>query len=87
VARAALGRDVAHFAYPFGDRASFGRQHVGIVEQAGFASATTALPGLIRRGDPPNLHALPRIAWDRRHSLRALRVMLSGMMTGAGRMG
>jgi peptidoglycan/xylan/chitin deacetylase (PgdA/CDA1 family) len=84
VARAALGREVAHFAYPFGDRASFGRKHVQMVEEAGFASAVTALPGVIRPGYPPDRHALPRIAWDpRRHSLRALRVMLSGVMTGA----
>jgi peptidoglycan/xylan/chitin deacetylase (PgdA/CDA1 family) len=83
VARAALGREVAHFAYPFGDRASFGRKHVQMVEEAGFASAATALPGVIRPNNPPDLHALPRIAWDpRRHSLRALRVMLSGVMTG-----
>jgi peptidoglycan/xylan/chitin deacetylase (PgdA/CDA1 family) len=84
VARAALGREVAHFAFPFGDRASFGRQHVRIVAEAGFASAATALPGVIRRSNPPDIHALPRIAWDkRRHSLRALRVMLSGVMTSA----
>jgi peptidoglycan/xylan/chitin deacetylase (PgdA/CDA1 family) len=86
VARSALGREVTHFAYPFGDRASFGRQHVRIAAEAGFASAVTALPGLIRLSNPPDLHALPRIAWQqRRHSLRALRVMLSGVMTGAAR--
>jgi hypothetical protein len=59
-----------------------------MVEEGGFASAATALPGVIRPGKPPDLHALPRIAWDpRRHSLRVLRVMLSGVMTNAaGRM-
>jgi peptidoglycan/xylan/chitin deacetylase (PgdA/CDA1 family) len=89
VARAALGREVAHFAYPFGDRASFGRKHVQMVEDTGLASAVTALPGVIRPDHALDRHALPRIAWDpRRHSLRALRVMLSGVMPGAaGRLG
>jgi len=83
VARAALGREVAHFAYPFGDRGAFNAHHVRIVEQAGFASAVTALPGLIA-ARPVNLHALPRITWGGRHrSLRALRVMLSGVAIGS----
>ncbi|NVN86482.1 MAG: polysaccharide deacetylase family protein [Rhodopseudomonas sp.] len=81
VARAALGREVGHFAYPFGDRGSFNQHHVRIAEQAGFASAVTALPGLIGPR-PVNLHALPRITWGgRNRSMRALRVMLSGVLT------
>ena len=49
--------------------------------QAGFASAVTALPGVVRAGGRSNPHALPRIAWDgRQRSLRVMRVMLSGMM-------
>jgi peptidoglycan/xylan/chitin deacetylase (PgdA/CDA1 family) len=81
VAQAALHREVAHFAYPFGDRAAFDRQHVMLARKAGFASAVTALPGVIEAEGRSNLHALPRIAWDgRQHSLRVMRVMLSGMM-------
>jgi peptidoglycan/xylan/chitin deacetylase (PgdA/CDA1 family) len=81
VAQTALDRDLPHFAYPFGDRASFDRQHVMLARQAGFASAVTALPGIVRAEGRSNLHALPRIAWDgRQHSLRAMRVMLSGVM-------
>ena len=81
VAQAAFHRDVKHFAYPFGDRASFSRQHVMLAGQAGLASAVTALPGVVQAGGKSNLHALPRIAWDgRQHSLRVMRVMLSGMM-------
>ena len=45
VAEAALPRDVRHFAYPFGDRASFRRQHVAMAEQAGFASAVSTISG------------------------------------------
>jgi peptidoglycan/xylan/chitin deacetylase (PgdA/CDA1 family) len=80
VAQAALNRDVRHFAYPFGDRGSFRRQHIAMVEQAGFASAATAIAGMIEPEGRTNLHALPRIAWDgRQRSLRVMRVMLSGM--------
>jgi peptidoglycan/xylan/chitin deacetylase (PgdA/CDA1 family) len=81
VAQSAFHRDVKHFAYPFGDRASFGRQHVMQAREAGFASAVTAVPGVVQAEGRSNLYALPRIAWDgRQGSLRAMRVMLSGMM-------
>jgi peptidoglycan/xylan/chitin deacetylase (PgdA/CDA1 family) len=81
VAESAFHRDVLHFAYPFGDRASFNRQHVMQARDAGFASAVTALPGVVRAEGRSNLHALPRIAWDgRQRSLRVMRVMLSGVM-------
>ena len=81
VAQSALHRDVLHFAYPFGDHASFGRQHVMLAREAGFASAVTSLPGVVEAEGRSNLHALPRIAWDgRQRSLRAMRVMLSGVM-------
>ena len=79
VAQAAFHRDVGHFAYPFGDRAAFGRPHVTMAAQAGFASAVSAIPGIVQAAGRGNLHALPRIAWDgRRRSLRIMRVLLSG---------
>lgn len=79
VAQAAFHRDVGHFAFPFGDRASFRRQHVAMAEQAGFASAASAIPGVVQTEGRTSLHALPRVAWDGRlHSLRAMRVILSG---------
>jgi peptidoglycan/xylan/chitin deacetylase (PgdA/CDA1 family) len=80
VAEAAFHRDIRHFAYPFGDRASWGRQHAGMAAEAGFASAVSAIPGVVETAGRTDLHALPRIAWDgRRRSLRIMRVMLSGM--------
>jgi peptidoglycan/xylan/chitin deacetylase (PgdA/CDA1 family) len=80
VSQSAFHRDIMHFAYPFGDRASFNRQHVTLAREAGFATAVTALPGVILPEGGSNLHALPRIAWDgRQRSLRAMRVMLSGV--------
>lgn len=80
VGKAALGRDAVHFAYPFGDKNSFGRQHVVMAEEAKFASAVSAVPGVVRGGDQSSVYALPRIAWDgRQRSLIAMRVILSGL--------
>jgi peptidoglycan/xylan/chitin deacetylase (PgdA/CDA1 family) len=79
VAQAAFYRDVRHFAFPFGDGASWRRQHVAMAEEAGFVSAVSALPGVVQTAGRSNLHALPRLAWDGRLcSLRAMRVLLSG---------
>ena len=81
VAKAALGRDLLHFAYPFGNPGSYGRQHPVLAADAGFVSAVTAVPGVVWPAGRSNLEALPRISWDGRwRSLRAMRVMLSGMM-------
>ncbi len=80
VAEAAFRRKVRHFAYPFGDRAAFGRKHIAMAEEAGFASAVSAISGVVETEGRTHLHALPRIAWDgRQHSLRVMRVMLSGI--------
>jgi peptidoglycan/xylan/chitin deacetylase (PgdA/CDA1 family) len=81
VAETAFRRDVRHFAYPFGDRSSWRRQHLEMVQEAGFAGAVSAIPGVVEPKGYTNLHALPRVGWDgRRRSLRMMRVILSGMM-------
>jgi len=79
VAEAAFRRDIGHFAYPFGDRDSWRRQHVAMAQEAGYFSAVTALPGIVETRGRSNLYALPRVAWDgRQRSLRMMRVILSG---------
>jgi len=81
VAQTAFHRNVRHFAYPFGDRASWRRPHVAMAAEVGFVSAVSAISGAVQTAGRSNLHALPRIAWDGRlRSLRAMRVMLSGAM-------
>jgi peptidoglycan/xylan/chitin deacetylase (PgdA/CDA1 family) len=81
VAETALHRAASHFAYPFGDRQSWRREHVVMGQEAGFASAVSTIPGVVEAKGYTNLHALPRIAWDgRQRSLRMMRVMLSGIM-------
>ena len=79
VAEAAFRRDVRHFAYPFGDRASWRRQHVALTREAGFASAVSSISDVVEAAGRTRLDALPRIAWDGRRSLRAMRVILSGI--------
>jgi peptidoglycan/xylan/chitin deacetylase (PgdA/CDA1 family) len=79
VAEAAFRRDIQHFAYPFGDRESWRRQHVAMAQQIGFVSAASAISGVVEAQGRSNLHALPRVAWDgRQRSLRMMRVILSG---------
>ncbi|MCA1427179.1 MULTISPECIES: polysaccharide deacetylase family protein [unclassified Bradyrhizobium] len=79
VAESAFQCEIRHFAYPFGDRASFRRSHVVMAEQAGFASAASTIPGIVEAEGRTNLRALPRISWDGRvRSLRMLRVLVSG---------
>jgi peptidoglycan/xylan/chitin deacetylase (PgdA/CDA1 family) len=86
VAQSALRREVRHFAFPYGDRAAFGRQHVALAAQAGFASAVSTFPGAVATMGQTALHELPRIAWDGRlRSLRAMRVMLSSAMSRPAR--
>jgi peptidoglycan/xylan/chitin deacetylase (PgdA/CDA1 family) len=79
VTETALHRQITHFAYPFGDRESWRRAHLVMTEEAGFESAVSTIAGVVEAAGRTNLHALPRISWDgRRHSLRAMRVLLSG---------
>lgn len=79
VMETALRRDVKHFAYPFGDRKSWQRRHMAMVEEAGFVSAVSSVPGAIEPAGQTPLLALPRVTWDGRlRSLRAMRVILSG---------
>lgn len=82
VTEAALGRPLQHFAYPFGDPDAAGRREALLAAEAGFASAVTGQAGVLWDRGRSHLLALPRISWDgRRSSLRALRVMLSGIMS------
>ncbi|MBN9596331.1 MAG: polysaccharide deacetylase family protein [Afipia sp.] len=80
VIETALNSQCRHFAHPFGGQDSFGPREMMLVREAGFASAVSAVPGVIRADGRSDLMALPRIPWDgRRRSLRVLRVLLSGL--------
>ena len=80
VAATAFHREVRHFAYPFGDRDAWRREHLEMLQEMGFASAVSTISGVVEAKGYTNLHALPRVAWDgRQRSLRMMRVILSGM--------
>jgi peptidoglycan/xylan/chitin deacetylase (PgdA/CDA1 family) len=79
VLETALGGPCPHFAYPFGGEGSFGPREMLLAREAGFVAAVSTKPGVVRADGQSNLMALPRITWDGRRSLRALRVVLSGM--------
>lgn len=80
VLETALDGPCRHFAYPFGGQDCFGPREMTLAREAGFASAVSAGQGVVRSDGQSDLMALPRIAWDgRRNSLRALRVVLSGL--------
>jgi peptidoglycan/xylan/chitin deacetylase (PgdA/CDA1 family) len=80
VLEAAIGRKAPHLAYPYGDNRAFGRRHILIATQLDFLSAVTAEPGVITATEQTVLMSLPRITWDgRRRSLRAMRVILTGV--------
>jgi len=82
VLETALDHSCRHFAYPFGEKCSFGARDLLLAREAGFVSAVTAHPGVIGFEGQSNLMALPRIGWDgRSQSLRVLRVLLSGITT------
>ncbi|WP_046826614.1 polysaccharide deacetylase family protein [Afipia massiliensis] len=84
VLETALDGPCRHFAYPFGGRDCFGPREMMLAREAGFASAVSAGQGVVRSDGQSDLMALPRIAWDgRRSSLRALRVVLSGLTSRA----
>ncbi|MCR6736437.1 MAG: polysaccharide deacetylase family protein [Afipia sp.] len=79
VLETALGGPCRHFAYPFGGEGSFGPREMLLAREAGFVAAVSTKPGVIRADGQSDPMALPRIAWDGRRSLRALRVVLSGI--------
>lgn len=64
---AVTGKLVQHFCYPFGE---FDRQHVQMVQEAGYQTATTTQRGRARRGDA--LLQLPRATVARATNLAGL---------------
>ena len=64
---AVTGKSVQHFCYPFGE---FDKQHVQMVQEAGYQTATTTQRGRVCKGD--SLLQLPRVTVARSTSRAAL---------------
>lgn len=74
-----LGREPAHFSYPYGDRASAGPREFSIIKDLGFATATTTRKGVLFPEHREHLHALPRISLNGDYQLkRYIPLFLSG---------
>jgi peptidoglycan/xylan/chitin deacetylase (PgdA/CDA1 family) len=75
-----LGREVRHFAYPFGDSSVATRREFGLARQAGFVTAVTTRPGHVFADHAAHLHALPRVSMNGLFQTEgALRALLSGV--------
>lgn len=57
----AIGREVKHFAYPYGDRESCGPREFAIAREVGFKTATTTRIGGLFPQHLDHLTALPRL--------------------------
>lgn len=80
---AVTGTPVRHFAYPFGNRASFGPREEQLVRESGYATATTTSARQVAPTDRPT--ALPRIMLTAELDvLAALRVLITGWFGRGG---
>lgn len=75
---AELGIDARHFAYPVGDPGSAGPRDYALAREAGFTTAVTTVPGVLKPGVAP--HALPRLSANGLFQQeRYLRALISGV--------
>ncbi len=59
------GKSIEHFAYPFGGRGAARNREFRIAKEVGFLTATTTRLGTIKKAHKYNLHALPRLSFNR----------------------
>ena len=79
---AELGREVNHFAYPYGDRMAATPREFALARAAGFKTAVTTRPGMIFPGCADYLTALPRVSLNGNYQdRRILPVLTSGAAT------
>jgi peptidoglycan/xylan/chitin deacetylase (PgdA/CDA1 family) len=79
---ATLHRQVAHMAYPYGDRAAAGSREFVLAAAAGFKTAVTTRPGMIFPENAAHLTALPRVSLNGHYQdSRVLPVLTSGAAT------
>ena len=82
VIAASLGRAPAHFAYPFGDRATVGPREFRIAAELGYKTAVTTRPGVLFPEHVNHLTALPRISLNGGfQEARFVSVLTSGAAT------
>jgi peptidoglycan/xylan/chitin deacetylase (PgdA/CDA1 family) len=76
----ALGKKPEHFAYPFGDATAADVREFKIAEEAGFKTAVTTRPDVLRSEHREQLMALPRISLNGHfQAVRYVDVLMSGV--------
>jgi peptidoglycan/xylan/chitin deacetylase (PgdA/CDA1 family) len=79
---AALGREVRHFAYPYGYRSAAGPREFALAATLGFATAVTTRPGMVFAEHANHPTALPRISLNGQYqNPRFLPALASGAAT------
>jgi peptidoglycan/xylan/chitin deacetylase (PgdA/CDA1 family) len=79
---AALQRQVAHLAYPYGDRVAAGPREFAIAKASGFKTAVTTRPGMIFPESAAHLTALQRVSLNGNYQdERIIPVLTSGAAT------
>lgn len=83
----ALGVRPLHFAYPFGDPTAAGEREYRIAAEAGFRTAVTTRPDVLRAEHREQLMALPRISLNGHfQAVRYVDVLMSGVPFALQRM-
>jgi peptidoglycan/xylan/chitin deacetylase (PgdA/CDA1 family) len=82
VIAAALGKPVAHFAYPYGGPDLVGKREFRIAAELGYKTAVTTRPGVLFPEHAEHLTALPRLSLNGEfQEARYLEVLMSGTAT------
>ncbi|MBR1123643.1 polysaccharide deacetylase family protein [Bradyrhizobium lablabi] len=78
----AIGREVLHLAYPYGDKIAAGTREFALAKAAGFKTAVTTRPGMIFPESADHLTALQRVSLNGNYQeARILPVLTSGAAT------
>jgi O-antigen/teichoic acid export membrane protein/peptidoglycan/xylan/chitin deacetylase (PgdA/CDA1 family) len=78
---AIVGAAVRHFAYPYGDRASFGSREIGFCRELGINTAVTTDSNTMVAADCDRLLALPRLSYNGRfQDTPLLDLLISGAL-------
>ncbi|EDY20290.1 polysaccharide deacetylase [Chthoniobacter flavus Ellin428] len=77
---AQLGREVRHFAYPFGGAKAVSEREFALVRSSGFATMLTTRPGNLTREHSAQMDRLPRLTISGNYpALKELRMAESGL--------
>ncbi|UGY18067.1 polysaccharide deacetylase family protein [Bradyrhizobium septentrionale] len=78
----ALQRQVAHLAYPYGDRIAAGQREFALARSIGFKTAVTTRPGMLFAESADHMTALQRVSLNGNYQeARLLPVLTSGAAT------